>query len=227
MISSVDAVCTPQHKFSHLITTTTLTTMTVTLSQEEMDAIIYDARDGDLEFLQEVFSSIVPGLVLPSIQDDITLSTPVHMAAANGHTAVVEYLLSLLPKEEAVKLANRVNQSGNTALHWAAFNGHLEVVKLLVEKYNADVFVKNESGRDALFEAESNGQQEVENWFLLKFAIENDVKVEQDGEDTKITFTPGSESHQLDREAAEAAAELKAGKKAADAVADATAQLSL
>lgn len=196
----------------------------MSLSQEEMDAIIYDARDGDLDFLKEVFSEIVPGLVLPTIKDDITLSTPVHMAAANGHLEVVKYLLSLLPHDEAVALVNQANESGNTALHWAAFNGHLPVVQLLVEEYGADVFAKNSSNHDALFEAEKNGQAEVENWFLLKFAIENDVRVEEDGENTKITFTPGTESKELDREAAEAE-KLRADSVAA--VADSTASLSL
>lgn len=185
------------------------------LTQEEKDAIIYDAREGDLEYLQEVFTSIVPGSLLPSIEDDITQSTPVHMAAANGHLAVVEYLLGLVLREEAVALANRANESGNTPLHWAAYNGHLNIVKLLVEQYDADVFAKNGSGHDALFEAETNGKSEVENWFLLKFAIEDDVKVEQSGDDTKITYTPGKESYELEKQAADAvkAAEVEKVKQ--------------
>lgn len=178
------------------------------LTQEEQDAIIYDAREGDLEYLTEIFSSIIPASLLSTIKDENTFSTPVHMAAANGHLAVVEYLLGLLPHEEAVKLANTANESGNTPLHWAAYNGHLSIVKLLVEKYDADVFAKNSLSHDALFEAETNGQSDVENWFLLKFAIEDNVKVDESGEDTKITFTPGQESYELDKQAAEAAEAL-------------------
>lgn len=185
--------------------------MTVTsLTQEEQDAIIYDAREGDLEYLQEVFTKIVPGSLLPTIRDEITLSTPVHMAAANGHLEVVKYLLSLVDEREAAELANAKNETGNTPLHWAAYNGHLDVVKVLVEKYGADVYAKNALSHDALFEAEKNGQTAVENWMLLKFAPEETISVEDVGEDTKITYTPGQESYEIDRQAAEAAAALKA-----------------
>lgn len=184
--------------------------METSLDQEDMDSIVYEARVGDLESLTELFTKYVSPTVLPSIKDDVTFSTPLHMAAANGHTAVAKFLLSLLPKEEAVKMVNNQNESGNTPLHWASYNGHLEIVKLLVEEYGADVFLKNSLSHDALFEAENNNQAEVENWFLLKFAIENDVKVEDDGENTKITYTPGSESHELDKEASKAQDELRA-----------------
>lgn len=67
------------------------------LSQEEMDCIIYDAREGDLETLKEVFEEIPKSLLL-TIKDDITLSTPIHMAAANGHFEVIKYLLSIIPQ---------------------------------------------------------------------------------------------------------------------------------
>lgn len=184
--------------------------MTVTsLSQEEMDAILYDAREGDLDFLKLALPSIIPGHLLPSVKDSITFSTPVHMAAGNGHLDVLKFFLSLVTPEEARVMVSAKNDSGNTALHWAAFNGHLSVVKLLVEEYGADVFDKNSSGHDAIFEAENGGQEDVENWFLLKFAIEDDVKIDDSGEDTKITYTPGSESKRLDEEAAEASKKLQ------------------
>ncbi|OBA22065.1 ankyrin [Metschnikowia bicuspidata var. bicuspidata NRRL YB-4993] len=187
--------------------------MATSLSQEEQDAIIYDAREGDLDYLREVFSQIIPGSFLPSIRDEITLSTPVHMAAANGHLAVVQYLLSLVPHAQAVDLANAKNDTGNTPLHWAAYNGHLDIVKLLVQKYAADVYAKNLASHDALFEAERNGQTAVENWILREFAPEETIQVDDLGPDTKITYTPGLESHDIDRQAAAA---LEAAQKVAD-----------
>ncbi|XBA49720.1 hypothetical protein SBP28_004276 [Candidozyma auris] len=198
--------------------------MTVTsLSQEEKDALIYDAREGDLDYLKEVFSSIVPGSLLPTIQDENTLSTPIHMAAANGHVEVVKYLLSLLPKDEAEKLASRQNESGNTALHWAAYNGHLEVCQLLTQEYNVDVYIKNGSGHDAIYEAEANNQEEVENWLLKMFAIEDNVKVEEKGEDTKVTYTPGKESKELEEQAQEAVKKASEEKQQVEAVNSVTA----
>lgn len=191
--------------------------MTVTsLNQEEMDAILYDAREGDLDFLKQAFPSVIPGLLLPTVKDDITLSTPIHMAAGNGHLEVLEFFLSLVSAEEAVKMVAAKNDSGNTALHWASFNGHLPVVKCLVEKFGADVFDKNNSGHDSIFEANNGGHEDVENWFLLKFAIEDEIKVDESGEDTKITYTPGAESKRLDEEAVEASKRLASEKELKD-----------
>lgn len=170
------------------------------LSQEEMDAVLYDCREGDLDFLKEVFTEMVPALLLPTIRDENTLSTPIHMAAANGHLEVLQYLLSLVDRDTAVELANAKNDSGNTPLHWACYRGHLEIVQLLVEEFGADVYAKNSSSHDALFEAEHNGQTEVENWLLLKFAVEEEVSVDESGENTKITYTPGNESYAVDKE---------------------------
>lgn len=193
--------------------------MTV-LTQEEMDAVIYDAREGDLATLQEIFTEISPE-ILPTIKDENTLSTPVHMAAANGHLEVVKYLLSIVPRDQAIKLANQKNEIGNTPLHWAAFNGHLEVVKLLCEEYEGDVYSKNESHHDVIFEAENNNQSEVETYLLKKYAVEDDVKLEDDGEDTKITYTPGKESREAEEHANKVTQEREEGT---EGVKEATAQ---
>lgn len=174
--------------------------MTVTLTQEEMDAVVYDAREGDLDTLKEIFTEILPELLM-SIQDENTLSNPVHMAAGNGHLEVVKYLLSILSTENAKRIASKPNESGNTPLHWAAYNGHLEVVQLLCQEYESDVFAKNKMGHDPMFEAENNNHSEVENWFLNTYAPENAFKVEEDGDETKITYTPGDVSKEADEEA--------------------------
>lgn len=187
--------------------------MSVTsLTQEEMDAIMYDAREGDLDFLKEVFTEMIPGLLLPTIKDNITLSTPVHMAAGNGHLETLAFLLSLVDHDTAVALANTPNETGNTPLHWACYGGHLKTVKFLVENHGADVYAKNSSLHDALFEAESNGKAEVENWLLLKFAVEEEVSIDESGEDTKITYTPGKESYAVDKEMPRNIDELRQAK---------------
>ncbi|KAI5950334.1 YAR1 [Candida jiufengensis] len=176
------------------------------LTQEEMDVIIYDARVGDLETLQEIFEEIPKDLIL-NIKDDITLSTPIHMASANGHIETVKYLLSIISnKKDAINLVKQKNETGNTALHWASYNGHLPIVQYLVEEYEADAFDKNNVGHDSIYEAENNNQTEVENWFLKKYTPEEDFKIEEndDGTNTKITYTPGKESKLADDNAKEA-----------------------
>lgn len=194
----------------------------VTLTEEEIDCILYDAREGDLETLTAIFEEIDPINII-NIKDSNTLSNPIHMAAANGHTDVVKYLLSILPKEEALKLASSQNESGNTPLHWAAFNGHLPIIEILVEQYNVDVFLKNKSGHDAMYEAESNDHEDIENWFLKRFSVESDFKVEEDEENTKITYKPGTES----KEAEERAKVAMNEKDAAEGLASKTEKLNI
>lgn len=202
------------------------------LTQEEMDIIMSEARAGELESLKEIFEEI-PKESLLDIKDDMTLATPIHMAAANGYLDTLQYLLSIIPKQDAISLTKAKNETGNTALHWAAYNGHLEVVKFLVEEYEADAFEKNEAGHDSIYEAENNGKVDVENWFLKKYAPEEDFKVEEDGENTKISYQPGKESKLADDNARDAVfaakVETEQGKKkdSSQLLDDSTAKLSL
>lgn len=200
-------------------------TQIIELTSEEMDAVIYDAREGDLENLKEIFDEISPSLLM-KIKDDISSSTTIHMAAANGHVEVLDYLLSILPKEDAKTLVNQPNNSGNTPLHWAAFNGHLEVIKLLTEKYEGDVFLKNQAGRDVMFEAENNDKEEIEQWFLKKYSVEDDFKVEEGDEESKITYKPGTESKEAEERAKEAE-EAKESKDNQQELEDKTEKLTL
>lgn len=197
-----------------------------------MDIIMSEARAGELESLKEIFEEI-PKESLLDIRDDMTLATPIHMAAANGYLETLQYLLSIIPKQDAISLTKAKNETGNTALHWAAYNGHLEVVKFLVEEYEADAFEKNEAGHDSIYEAENNGKVDVENWFLKKYAPEEDFKVEEDGENTKISYQPGKESKLADDNARDAVfaakVETEQGKKedTSQLLDDSTAKLSL
>jgi hypothetical protein len=78
------------------------------------------------------------------------------MAAANGHTEVVEFILKHTGNDKSI--VNAQNESGNTALHWAALNGHLDVVKVLCEAHG-DPFIKNAAGHDVFYEAEINAPE--------------------------------------------------------------------
>ena len=67
--------------------------------------------------------------------------TPLHEATANGHSDILDYLLS----RQGGTVNCRAN-SGYTPLHLAASSGHVECVKVLL-KHNADITVKDEFGK--------------------------------------------------------------------------------
>ncbi|KAM3740447.1 hypothetical protein ACB098_08G099700 [Castanea mollissima] len=77
-----------------------------------------------------------------------------HMAAANGHLDVVEYLIN-----RGVDL-NAINEEKNTPLHWACLNGHIEVVKKLILA-GANVTELNSYERTPMDEAVSGGKMDV------------------------------------------------------------------
>uniref|UniRef100_A0A060T6M4 ARAD1C15092p n=1 Tax=Blastobotrys adeninivorans TaxID=409370 RepID=A0A060T6M4_BLAAD len=138
----------------------------------DIDNVLLDARSGDLEALKEYFQAlkeqvgVEPSAVLDQFKDEYSHSTALHMASANGHVEVVEYLLSI---NNDKKIVNAQNESGNTALHWASYNGHLEVVKKLCDA-GADPFIHNEGGHDVFYDAEEH--EEVIDFLLSKYSIE-------------------------------------------------------
>lgn len=153
------------------------------ISQEEIDDLIMDARAGDLESLKEYFDNLEKSKIveiLPKIKDEYSLSTVLHMAAANGHLEIIQYIIGLCDEEPEVviELMKAKNESGNTPLHWAALNGNLDVIKQLCDS-GSDPFIQNEAGRDAIYEAEAFEQEEVVDYLLQRYNIE---PVEDDDE---------------------------------------------
>ncbi|OAA59217.1 ankyrin repeat containing protein yar1 [Niveomyces insectorum RCEF 264] len=132
------------------------------LTEDEVDDLLYFARAGEEDDLAEALGAAVrragddaTPLAVLAAATDAGRNTPLHMAAANGHTAVVQYLLDQVgkadradePAHNAVdtpaadpstsprqRFLDAANAYGNTALHWAAMNGHLDVVRLLVRR---------------------------------------------------------------------------------------------
>ncbi|KAI9777270.1 MAG: hypothetical protein M1839_009000 [Geoglossum umbratile] len=167
----------------------------MTLKEDDIDDLVYFARAGELVDLREAVDGAAkstngsPFDVLISAIDPANRNGMLHMAAANGHTETVKYLLSLLPSprpptsDQSDQVVSSRNSSGNTPLHWASLNGHLPVVKLLFEA-GADPTILNDAGHDAVYEAEINGKDDVVRYLLTEAdAIEKGSGIEGVEED--------------------------------------------
>ena len=78
------------------------------------------------------------------------------------------------------------NSAGNTPLHWACLNNHLETAKILVTE-GADMFLKNNAGRDAVWEAEQRGSEELVGW-LLSYGEEKPVGDVIEGQEEELNI---------------------------------------
>ena len=56
-------------------------------------------------------------------------STPLHLAAANGHANIVKLLID---HESDIKAVKKYDKRGNTAFHSAAMKGKLGIMKLFI-----------------------------------------------------------------------------------------------
>ncbi|KAF3634440.1 putative haloacid dehalogenase-like hydrolase domain-containing protein 3-like [Capsicum annuum] len=81
-------------------------------------------------------------------------SAALHMASANGHRSIVEYLI----RNGADVNASNVEK--NTPLHWACLNGHIEVVKSLILA-GANVSALNSHERTPIDEVVTRGKMNI------------------------------------------------------------------
>jgi ankyrin repeat protein len=81
--------------------------------------------------------------------------TPLMIAAAQGHLAVVQYLGKL----HGTDINNGCLQYGTTTLYIAAQNGRLDIVQCLVKEFRADVNQAAHNGCTALMMA-SHGKHD-------------------------------------------------------------------
>ena len=137
------------------------------LGKEELEEeLILAARYGDMDVLFAILDNTKTDVNCQVAQNG---NTPLHMAAANGHVAIVEKLLQHKAEHHIV------NQAANTALHWASANGHDKVVEVLLKQVkDIDVLQKNQFGRSALTEGFTSQKTEV-----LKCLLEHDTASEE------------------------------------------------
>ncbi|KAG5513717.1 hypothetical protein PMAC_000755 [Pneumocystis sp. 'macacae'] len=127
------------------------------------DTFFLAARFGDLKTIQKL-----PLSLIDLFQQDENGNTALHMASANGHLNIVQFLLShLSEKDDKSKYISIQNKQGNTPLHWASVNGHLEVVSELV-KGGADLHIQNYAQKTPLSDAEFYDRKNVVAWLLTQ-----------------------------------------------------------
>ncbi|KAL3829641.1 hypothetical protein ACJIZ3_018443 [Penstemon smallii] len=115
-----------------------------------VDGIIGQAaRYNDID---DVMSMASAGVSLDS--KDSQGRTALHMASANGHLSIVDYLIHNGAE------VNALNVEKNTPLHWACLNGHIEVLKRLILA-GANVSLLNSHERTPVDEAVSRGKMDV------------------------------------------------------------------
>ncbi|XP_066521937.1 ankyrin repeat domain-containing protein SOWAHC-like [Hoplias malabaricus] len=104
------------------------------------------ASTGNWESLRQLLDS-EPGLVCK--KDFVTGFTCLHWAAKMGKAELLALLVSYSIQHGVLVDVNSRSSAGYTPLHLAAMHNHMEVVKLLVGAYDADVEVRDYSGKKA------------------------------------------------------------------------------
>lgn len=90
--------------------------------------IVDFARYGELQIMEELLRLDLLHKLKEAV--DERGNTALHMASANGHREVVEFILMAVAADTT--FVNKKNEKGNTALHWACLNGHSAVAELLL-----------------------------------------------------------------------------------------------
>ncbi|KAM4802722.1 ankyrin repeat domain-containing protein SOWAHC-like [Urocitellus parryii] len=123
-------------------------------------AWMLSASDGKWDSLEGLLTC-EPGLLTK--QDFITGFTCLHWAAKHGRQELLALLVNFANKHQLPVNVNARTSAGYTALHLAAMHRHVEVVKLLVGAYNADVDIRDYSGKKASQYLSQSIAEEIKN----------------------------------------------------------------
>uniref|UniRef100_G3TPI7 Sosondowah ankyrin repeat domain family member C n=1 Tax=Loxodonta africana TaxID=9785 RepID=G3TPI7_LOXAF len=123
-------------------------------------AWMLSASDGKWDSLEGLLTCD-PGLLAK--RDFITGFTCMHWAAKHGRPEILARLVNFANKHQLPVNINARTSGGYTALHLAAMHGHGEVVKLLVGAYDADVDVRDYSGKKASQYLNQSVAEEIRN----------------------------------------------------------------
>ncbi|EON63052.1 hypothetical protein W97_02279 [Coniosporium apollinis CBS 100218] len=149
------------------------------LAEDETDDILYLSRTNEATelsaFLTELSMkySYPQSAILAAAVDPESKNNVLHYAGANGHEDILCLVKNLCNDDSSTTLQTLINApnfSGNTPLHWASLNGHASLVNTLLD-LGADPSALNNLGHDAVYEAESNGKNEVVELILRKSGV--------------------------------------------------------
>lgn len=115
-----------------------------------------------------------------------TASPPLHIAALEGHTRMVEVLLKRGAAVDSID-----NEGRWRALHWAAYFGHSATVKVLLEN-GASVDLKTLHGKTPLHCACVSGDPRVVS-FLLKGGADPGLRTPEDRTPVDVAIEEGHE----------------------------------
>jgi len=105
----------------------------------------------------------------PNFVDDTFIGqeadwTPLHFAAAGGHTNAVELIAQCYNADATI-----ASVIGYTPVHLAAQEGHSDIVRLLVNKYDVDVTIESKTGVTPLHLAANQGHANVVTQLVKEF----------------------------------------------------------
>uniref|UniRef100_A0A3P8SV76 Sosondowah ankyrin repeat domain family Cb n=1 Tax=Amphiprion percula TaxID=161767 RepID=A0A3P8SV76_AMPPE len=104
------------------------------------------ASDGEWGSLHPLLTG-EPSLILR--KDFVTGFTCLHWAAKHGKPELIALIVNFAKQHNVPISVDVRSNTGYTPLHIAAMHNHMEVVKLLVGAYNADVDIRDYSGKKA------------------------------------------------------------------------------
>ncbi|TFY64329.1 hypothetical protein EVJ58_g2704 [Rhodofomes roseus] len=181
-----------------------------TPTADDIEELLLSCRYGDLEDVQQ-FADRFGRDPLNDARDERG-NTVLHMAAGNGHTETLEFLL----RHVSPALLSAQNDARSTALHWAALNAHLPVAQALVKSPEGPgvdlIDVKNDAGRTPLGEAENVGWEEGAKWFVEVMNLDESAK----GEEMQVAEDADKIEVEI-QDAEGQVAKMTIGQRAADA----------
>jgi len=150
-------------------------------SPDDTEDLLLSCRYGDLDDAKSFIDRF--GTAPLGEARDENGNTILHMASANGHTELLDYLLPLCPSS----LLSAQNYAGSTALHWAVLNAHIAAARALVGYPGGPgaslIDVKNAAGRSPLGEAEAAGWDEGAKWMVEVMRLDDNGNDDGAGSD--------------------------------------------